>query len=138
MPDIEGIGDFRGKVIHSASWDDDYDLTGKRVAMIGTGATAIQLIPAIADRVERLDVYQRTAIWLLPKPNPKLSRAVQRVFGAAPFLQVLTRWLTNLIVEISMGMGMVRYARFPWIFDWIEKKAVEYIRQEIDDPETAG
>jgi cation diffusion facilitator CzcD-associated flavoprotein CzcO len=137
MPDIQGIGDFQGKVIHSASWDNDYDLTGKRVAMIGTGATAIQLIPAIADRVARLDVYQRTAIWMLPKPNPKLSRAMQRAFRTAPFLQVLTRWLTNLAVEISMGMGMIRYSRFPWIFDWIEKKAVEFIRREIDDPEAA-
>ncbi len=137
MPDIEGIDDFEGKIIHSARWENDYDLTGKRVAMIGTGATAIQLIPAIADRVEQLDVYQRTAIWLLPKPNPKLSRAIQRAFEILPFLQVLTRWLTNLVVEISMGMGMIRYSRFPWIFDWIEKKAVEYIRGEIDDPEMA-
>lgn len=137
MPDIPGIDDFEGKLIHSANWDADYDLAGKRVAMIGTGATAIQLIPAIVDQVEQLDVYQRTPIWLLPKPNPKLTNAVQRVFRIAPFLQVLIRWLTNLIVEISMGMGMVRYTRFPWIFDWIEKKAADYVRSEIDDPELA-
>ncbi|MBJ19490.1 MAG: monooxygenase [Deltaproteobacteria bacterium] len=137
MPDIEGIEDFQGKIFHSARWDYDYDLKDKRVAMIGTGGTGIQLIPAIADRVERLDVYQRTAIWLLPKPNPKLSHAMKRVFTTAPFLQILVRWLTNLFVEISMGLGLIRYARFPWIFDWIEKKAAERIRNQVDDPETA-
>jgi cation diffusion facilitator CzcD-associated flavoprotein CzcO len=135
MPEIEGIEEFEGKLIHSSRWDNEYDLTDKRVAMVGTGATAIQVIPAIVDRVARLDVYQRTAIWLLPKPNPKLSRFAQRVFAVVPFVQVLIRWLTNLIVEISMGMGMVRYKRFPWIFDWIEKKATDYIRREVDDPE---
>ena len=56
MPDIEGIDDFEGKIIHTARWDYDYDLTDKRVAVIGTGATAIQLIPAIVDRVEQLAV----------------------------------------------------------------------------------
>jgi len=136
MPDIEGIDDFEGKIIHTARWDYDYDLTDKRVAVIGTGATAIQLIPAIVDRVEQLDVYQRTAIWLLPKPNPKLSRAMKRVFRVAPFLQILVRWLMNLFVEVSMGMGLIRYTRFPWIFGWIEKKIVENIRDQVDDPET--
>jgi cation diffusion facilitator CzcD-associated flavoprotein CzcO len=137
MPDIEGIDGFEGKIIHTARWDWDYDLTGKRVAVIGTGATGIQIIPAIADQVERLDVYQRTAIWLLPKPNPQISRAVQRIFKAAPFLQAGVRWLINLFVELSMGLGMIRYKRFPWIFDWIEKRTVQQIRDTVDDPETA-
>lgn len=135
MPDIEGIEGFEGKIIHSARWDYDYDLTDKRVAVIGTGGTGIQLIPAIVDRVKRLDVYQRTAIWLLPKPNPRLSSAMKRVFRVAPFLQVFIRWLMNLFVEISMGMGLVRYTSFPWIFNWIEKKIVERIREQVDDPE---
>ncbi len=137
MPDIEGIDTFQGKILHSSRWDGDYPLAGKRVAVIGTGATAIQLIPAIADEVERIDVYQRTPIWLLPKPNPILSRGFQRALETVPFLQVMLRWLTNLFVEISMGMGMIRYKRFPWIFDWIERKAEAYIRNEVDDPEMA-
>ena len=136
-PEIEGLETFEGKVLHSAHWDDEYELAGKRVALIGTGATAIQLIPAIADRLVQLDVYQRTPIWVLPKPNPKLTRAAQRALRTAPFLQVLARWLTNLFVEVSMGLGFVRYKRFPWIFDWIERKAREYVRREVDDPETA-
>ena len=135
MPEIDGIEDFDGKLIHSTNWDKDYDLAGKRVAVIGTGATAIQLIPMIADRVERLDIYQRTAIWLLPKPNPELSARVTRALRTFPSLHAWVRWATNLFVEISMGMGMIRYTTFPWIFDAIERKLVEFIRSEVDDPE---
>lgn len=136
MPDIEGIDAFEGKVVHTARWDHGYDVTGKRVAVIGTGATAIQVIPAIVDRVERLDVHQRTPIWLMPKRNPPLSPGFQRALRVAPFLQTLLRWLANVVVEIMMGMGLVRYKRFPWIFGSIEKKLVEYIRSEVHDPET--
>ncbi len=137
MPDIKGVEDFEGELIHSAQWNPECDLSGKRVAMIGTGATAIQLVPALAESLERLDIYQRTAIWLLPKPNPKLPDSVRSLFQRAPFIQVLIRWLTNLFIELSMGPGLVHYTRFPWIFAWIEKKAREYIHREIDDPELA-
>ena len=81
MPDIKGIDDFEGKLIHTARWDYDTDLTDKRVAVIGTGATAIQVIPAIADQVKQLDIYQRTAIWLLPKLNPQLSSRLEARAG---------------------------------------------------------
>ena len=61
LPDIDGIDSFQGEIFHSAQWDHDYDLTGKRVAVIGTGASAIQIVPEVAKQVEHLDVYQRTA-----------------------------------------------------------------------------
>ncbi len=61
LPDIDGIDSFDGEVFHSAQWHHDYDLTGKRVAVIGTGASAIQIVPEIAEQVAHLDVYQRTA-----------------------------------------------------------------------------
>ena len=136
MPDIEGIDGFERDLIHTARWDYGCDLTGKRVAVIGTGATAIQVIPEIAERAEQLDVYQRTAIWMLPKLNPQLSRGWKRALRVAPFLQIGARWLTNLFVEICLGMGLVRYSRFPWIFNYIEKKLVKHIRNEVHDPET--
>ena len=134
MPDIEGIEDFAGKVIHTARWDHDYDLDHQRVAVIGTGATSIQVVPAIVDRVKQLDVYQRTPIWLMPKPNPKLSPGFQRALRRLPFLQRLMRWATNLVTEVVLGLGFVRYTRFPWIFKAIEKRLVEYVRAEVDDP----
>ncbi|MGH3554733.1 MAG: flavin-containing monooxygenase, partial [Mycobacterium sp.] len=77
-PDISGINSFDGKVIHTTAWDDGYDFAGRRVGLIGTGATAIQLIPELAKTVADLTVYQRTAIWVAPKVDFPFSRAVQR------------------------------------------------------------
>lgn len=89
LPDIPGIGSFGGKLLHTTAWDHDYDLTGKRVAVIGTGATALQLVPAIADQVSRLTVFQRTAIWVAPKLDFKTGPVSRFVFGnrllRAPF-----------------------------------------------------
>lgn len=134
MPDIPGIGDFEGKTIHTARWDHDFDLTNKRVAVIGTGATSIQLVPAIAGRVAHIDLYQRTPIWLMPKPNPKLSPGFQRLLRRVPFLQRAMRWAMNLLVEIVFGLGFIRYTRFPGIFRAIEKRLVQFIRSEVHDP----
>jgi len=135
MPDIEGLDSFGGRLLHSAHWDHDYDVTGKRVAVIGTGATAIQLIPEIVDRVARLDVYQRTAIWLMGKPDAEISERTQRLFRRAPFLQKWIRWGINAFVEAAIGTGFIRYTRFPWIFRRLEKKLVADIRSQVDDPE---
>ena len=67
MPAIEGIDTFAGEVFHSAQWNHDLDLTGKRVGVIGTGASAIQIVPELAPQVAQLDVYQRTAPWVMPR-----------------------------------------------------------------------
>ena len=136
MPEIQGLDSFEGKLLHSARWEHDFPLEGKRVAVIGTGATAVQLVPAIADRVAHLEVYQRTAIWLMGKPDAEISPATRGLFRLLPFLQHLVRYAINGLVELSMGMGFIRYRRFPWIFDWLEKKLVESIREQVDDPET--
>jgi 4-hydroxyacetophenone monooxygenase len=69
LPDIPGRDDFRGASMHSASWDHDQDLRGKRVAVIGTGASAFQIVPAIADTCDRLTVFQRSAPWMFPNPH---------------------------------------------------------------------
>jgi cation diffusion facilitator CzcD-associated flavoprotein CzcO len=135
LPDIQGIDEFQGKLIHSARWDHDYDLDDKRVAVIGTGATAVQLLPAIVDQVRHLDVYQRTPIWLMSKPDGEVSDKVKRLFRRVPLLQHAIRFLINAVVEVTMGMGFIRYRRFPWMFNWLEKKLVEQIRAQVDDPE---
>ena len=135
MPDIEGIDAFEGKRLHSAQWDHAYDLSGKRVAIIGTGATAVQLIPAIVDEVEHLDIYQRTAIWLMGKADAEISDGVKRAFRTFPILQGALRWMINALVELTMGTGFVRYRKFPWMFEWLEKKLIESIRSQVDDPE---
>ena len=69
LPDIEGLADFQGAAFHSAQWDHGVDLTGKRVAVIGTGASAIQIVPEIVKDVGALQLYQRTPAWVMPRPN---------------------------------------------------------------------
>ncbi|HNA79961.1 MAG TPA: NAD(P)/FAD-dependent oxidoreductase, partial [Turneriella sp.] len=69
LPDIPGITEFTGKTMHTARWDHGYPLENKRVAVIGTGATSVQLVPSIAPVVKQLHVFQRTPIWILPKPD---------------------------------------------------------------------
>lgn len=91
FPDIRGIDTFKGKKLHSARWDHDYDLTGKRVAVVGTGASAIQIIPEIADKVASLKVFQRTPAWVVPRLDFKRPGWVKRLFGSLPSTQKLAR-----------------------------------------------
>ena len=83
FPDIAGVDDFDGFTMHTARWDYSQDLTGKRVAIIGTGASAVQVIPEIAPKVEHLTVYQRTPIWCLPKFDVPLPAQYFTVFPLA-------------------------------------------------------
>jgi cation diffusion facilitator CzcD-associated flavoprotein CzcO len=87
LPEIAGIEDFQGEVFHSARWNHDYDLTGKRVAVIGTGASAIQIVPEVAARVAHLDVYQRTAPWVIPRNDRAYTRFERFGFRHLPLFQ---------------------------------------------------
>ncbi|NNH72751.1 NAD(P)/FAD-dependent oxidoreductase [Nocardia uniformis] len=78
---IPGLDRFRGKIQRPSSWDHDWDHTGKRVAVIGTGPSSIQITPSIAPEVAALTVFQRTPVWCLPKPNPAVSKPVQALLG---------------------------------------------------------
>lgn len=98
-PDIPGITGFEGKVIHTTAWDDSYDLTGKRIAIIGTGATAVQLIPELAKKAADLTVYQRTAIWVVPKLDFGFSERTKRLFARMPLTQRAIRAVTDAIYE---------------------------------------
>ena len=87
LPDIEGLDSFAGEVFHSARWNHDHDLTGKRVAIIGTGASSIQIVPAIAEQVGHLDVYQRTAPWVTPRNDRAYTRLERLAFRFLPVVQ---------------------------------------------------
>jgi cation diffusion facilitator CzcD-associated flavoprotein CzcO len=106
VPDIDGVGEFRGKVIHTTAWDDDYDLTGKRAAVIGTGATAVQLIPEVAKVVSALTVYQRTPIWVSPKPDYRVPRRLRAAFAAVPLTQRVVRLVGSAVLELMMISGV--------------------------------
>lgn len=135
MPDIDGIDGFRGKVIHTTNWDDDYDLTGKRVAIIGTGATAVQLIPQVATIASELTVYQRTPIWVSPKPDYRIPRAVQKAFAALPAAQRAVRLVGSSILELMMISGVVQYKNFQFVNRLAENQCRKHLHRQVREPE---
>ncbi|GAA2255161.1 NAD(P)/FAD-dependent oxidoreductase [Actinomadura luteofluorescens] len=87
IPDLPGLASFEGTAFHSAEWDHSYDLEGKRVAVIGTGASAIQFVPRIAPKVRHLTVFQRTPPWILPKPDRRVTGVERALFRRFPLVQ---------------------------------------------------
>ena len=87
LPDIAGIDSFDGEIFHSARWNHDCDLTGKRVAVIGTGASAIQIVPEVAEQAAHLDVYQRTAPWVMPRHDRDYTAIERFAFRHVPLVQ---------------------------------------------------
>lgn len=111
-PDIEGITSFDGRVIHTTAWDDSYDFDGRRVGIIGTGATAVQLIPELAKRAADLTVYQRTAIYVVPKLDFAIPPRVQRLFVRVPLVQRAFRAVTDTLFELMMVSAVLHYRYF--------------------------
>ncbi len=93
VPELPGLDKFKGAVFHSARWNHDFDLAGKRVAAIGTGASAIQFVPEIQPHVERLHVFQRTPPWVMPHTARPTSERERSLFRRLPLLQRLVRGL---------------------------------------------
>ncbi|MBP2192723.1 flavin-containing monooxygenase [Nocardia goodfellowii] len=132
LPELDGMDSFAGAQFHSAQWDHSVDLTGKRVAVVGSGASAVQIVPAIADRVAALEVVQRSAYWVGNKWDHQTSKTVRALLRTVPGLARLQHNAEWLWYE----------ARAPFIARWAEpvQIAFEYwlkfkIRREIRDPE---
>jgi cation diffusion facilitator CzcD-associated flavoprotein CzcO len=111
-PDIPGITTFEGKIIHTADWDDAYDPTGRRVGLIGTGATAVQLIPELAGKAGDLTVYQRTPIWAVPKIDVRFGEWAKRLFSRIPLTQRAIRLVTDSIYELMINTGVIHHRYF--------------------------
>ncbi len=105
-PEIPGIASFEGRIIHTTAWDDDYDFDGRRVGIIGTGATGVQLIPELANKAADLTVYQRTPIWVVPKIDFRFSERTKRLFARIPFTQRAIRAITDAIYEFIIYAGL--------------------------------
>jgi cation diffusion facilitator CzcD-associated flavoprotein CzcO len=114
-PEIAGVDRFEGPVLRSAAWDHSVSLAGKRAAVVGTGASALQIIPEIAGVVERLDVYQRTPIWVFPKLDYPTSRAVKWLFSRQPPVQDAVRRALTRVLEAGLVGGVVHYESAGWI-----------------------
>ncbi|OBB09874.1 monooxygenase [Mycolicibacterium setense] len=111
-PDIPGIAEFTGKVIHTTDWDDSYRPDGRRIAIIGTGATAVQLIPELARDAAELTVYQRTPIWVVPKIDLKFSARVKALFARVPLTQRAIRAVTNAIYAFMVDTAVLKHRYF--------------------------
>src|SRR6478609_4493343 len=109
MPDILGITRFAGKVIHTTDWEDGFDPAGRRVAIIGTGATAVQLIPELAKTAAELTVYQRTPIWVVPKLDIRFGERARKLFARVPLTQRAVRAITDGIYEFMVYVGVLRH-----------------------------
>ncbi len=130
LPDIEGIDSFGGEIFHSSQWRHDHDLTGKRVAVIGTGASAIQIVPEIADRVAHLDVYQRTAPHVIPRRDRAYTRLEHLAFQHLPGVQKAYRSAIYWAREAFVPAFVVD----PRIAAPAAKAAQLNIRKGISDP----
>ena len=135
LPDIEGIETFKGKKMHTGRWDHSHDLSGERVGFIGTGATAIQVIPEIVPKLKSLDVYQRTPIWLLPKKDLPVPKWLQNGFKYVPGLQRAARTVMQILTDTIMVNGLVFNKQLSWMIKWCEKYAIKHVRNQVNDPE---
>jgi cyclohexanone monooxygenase len=130
LPDIRGIEDFTGEIFHSARWNHDYDLTGKRVAVIGTGASAIQIVPEIAGQVAHLDVYQRTPPWVIPRRDRAYGHLERLALRHVPFLQKAYRTAIYWGRELYVPAFTIQ----PKIAAPAKAAALANIRKGISDP----
>ena len=129
-PDIPGLADYRGATFHSARWDHSYDLKGKTVAVIGTGASAIQFVPEIAPAVGKLHLFQRTPPWIFPKPDGPFRARVKSLFRALP----CTRWLYRAWTYWVHELRAVGFVIDPRLMKAAEKLARAYLEKEVKDP----
>lgn len=131
FPEIPGRDEFRGAQFHTAEWDHSVDITGKRVAVVGTGASAIQVVPEIVDQVGELQLYQRTPAWVVPRTNYPIPERVQKMFEKVPptrrFARSVVFWFQELI-----GFGMTKFQPILKIIEWLSRYN---IRRSVKDPE---
>jgi len=131
-PDIKGIQSFGGELFHTARWNHDYDLAGQKVAVIGTGASAVQVVPSIAPQVAELSVFQRTPGWVVPKPDKKYSEAEKRRFARYPLLLRASRLAKYWLSEV---MGPVVFLDSERLARVGEYQSLQHLRATVKDPE---
>ena len=128
VPDLPGLDEFAGTVFHSSRWDHGHDLTGRRVAVLGTGASAVQFVPRIQPQAERLTVFQRTAQWVLPKPDRGITPAEQALYRRLPATQRALREAMYLSFELG---GFAQ--RHPRAIRGLQRLAERHLRRSVRD-----
>jgi cation diffusion facilitator CzcD-associated flavoprotein CzcO len=130
LPDLPGLDSFEGKTFHSARWDHEHDLTGERVAVLGTGSSAIQFVPEIQPKVGHLYLFQRTAPWVLPKPDRPVSKFERNLYRRLPFTQKALRatiYNTQELIQLAQ--------RRPAVMDRVGKLMIRHMHRQVQNPE---
>jgi cation diffusion facilitator CzcD-associated flavoprotein CzcO len=130
-PKLKGLDRFTGELFHSARWNHNYNLTGKKVAVIGTGASAIQFVPEIAEQVQSLSLFQRSAAWVLPKPDRRFRSWEQALFKALP---PLDRSYRTLIYWKNESRALA-FTKFHGLLSLFARQARQEARKRVSDPE---
>lgn len=130
FPNLPGLDSFAGHKIHSAKWDHDYDFRGKRVAVIGTGASAVQIVPELVKQVKHLKVFQRTAGWMLPRLDYATPAWQQTLFHRLPVSQSALRQALFWAHE-SMALGVIWHSPLTTL---IERLSLAYLHHAVKDP----
>ncbi len=129
LPDIRGRDDFKGTMFHSAKWNHSYDLKGKTVAVIGTGASAIQIVPAIVPVVKELQLFQRTPPWIMPKIDGDISAFRRNMYSALPFMRSFYRWRLYWFHELA-AYGFTRH---PALLKFASKISALFLKRNVKD-----
>jgi len=130
VPDLPGLDRFRGTAFHTSRWNHEHDVTGRRVAVIGTGASAVQIIPRLQPRARHLTVFQRTPTWIMPHPDRPMTGLPRRILGAVPGAAGLARTGLDLVQE-ALVPGLVHE---PSLLKGMEAVARAHLWRQVRDP----
>ena len=132
-PDIEGLDSFKGKMMHTARWDHECDVENKRVGIIGTGASSVQIVPSIAPKTQHLHVFQRTPVWISAKLDLKFNQFTRSLFKRVPLVQKAAAYLCEIGIEAST-FSLVNFKRWPGLIKKGEDLSRQHHEQAIQDP----
>lgn len=131
IPNISGIESFKGQIFHSSRWNHDVDLSNKSVALVGTGASAIQIVPSIIDKVKSLSLFQRTPAWVVPRLDFSYPYIIKQIFKYIPFVHSLFRFAIYAYTDVRYW-GVIR--RLPFISYFNEWLLRKLIKRQVNDP----
>jgi cation diffusion facilitator CzcD-associated flavoprotein CzcO len=131
IPELPGLDTFPGEIFHSARWDHGADLAGRRVAVVGTGASAIQIVPSIQPVVQRLMLFQRTPAWVMPRRDRRISELEKSLYRRVPLAQQVVR----LGLDRSRESLVYGFVRWPAVLRAAQRIAAAHLARSVKEPE---
>jgi cation diffusion facilitator CzcD-associated flavoprotein CzcO len=131
-PDIDGMDTFNGTTFHTAEWNHDHDLTGRNIAIIGTGASGAQVLPEVAEQAASVTVFQRSAAWVFPRLTREIPEARRESFRRHPWRMRLYRWFLWTLLDVA---GVLSLKRNGILSDRLKRTALNHLEESVQDPE---